>query len=84
MSIVEIVGGLAALTSSISLIPQITKVFKTKSTEDLSYGMLVNFLLTSLLWVWYGFLIASLAVWGCNLFMTITAFLLLILKRRFG
>ncbi len=84
MSSVEIIGGLAALTSTISLIPQIRKVLTTRSAEDLSYGMLVNFFITSVLWSWYGGLIDSVAVWGCNLFMTLTAVMLLVLKYRFG
>lgn len=81
---VEIIGGLAAFTSTISLLPQITKVLSTRSTDDLSFWMLLNFLITSVLWVWYGVMIDSFAVWSCNLFMIVTAVMLLVLKRRFG
>ena len=84
MNTVEIVGGLAALTSTVSLIPQITKVLNTCSTQDLSRMMLFNFLLTSVLWVWYGAMINSLAVWGCNLIMTVSALFLVALKKKFG
>ena len=84
MNLVEIIGSLAAISSAVSLIPQITKVLKTRSTDDLSYGMLFLFLITSLLWVTYGFMISSTAVWGCNVFMTLTAILLLALKQKYG
>lgn len=84
MNTVEIIGGFAAITSSISLIPQITKILSTKSAQDLSYLMLANFLATSVLWVIYGVMIESAAVWGCNLFMTVTAVVLSMLKVRFG
>jgi MtN3 and saliva related transmembrane protein len=84
MDTVEVIGGLAAITSSVSLIPQITKIMGSKSAQDLSYLMLANFLITSVLWVAYGFMIESAAVWGCNLFMTLTAVLLTLLKVRFG
>ena len=84
MNLVEIIGSLAAISSAVSLIPQITKVLKTRSTDDLSYGMLFLFLITSLLWVTYGLMISSAAVWGCNVFMTLTAILLLALKQKYG
>jgi len=48
--ITSTIGFLAAFTSTISLIPQIYKTYKLKSSQDLSYLMLVNFLITSILW----------------------------------
>jgi len=84
MERVEIVGALAAFTSTIALLRQITKAYSTRETKDLSLLMLVNFLVTSLLWVWYGIMIGSASVWVCNIFGTGTAVSLLALKQRFG
>jgi MtN3 and saliva related transmembrane protein len=83
MQYVEIIGALAAFTSTVSLLPQIRKVLITKSAEDLSYLMLLNFFITSVLWFWYGLEIGSYSVWICNLFMTLTALLLIALKKRY-
>jgi MtN3 and saliva related transmembrane protein len=49
------IGGIAALLTSLSYIPQIWKAWQTQETDDISYGML-SILATGLsLWVIYGF-----------------------------
>jgi len=78
--IISTIGFLAAFTSTISLIPQIYKTYKLKSSRDLSYLMLLNFFVTSILWTAYGLMIASLAVWGANIIMIIFSIILLVLK----
>jgi MtN3 and saliva related transmembrane protein len=78
--IISIIGFLAAFTSTISLIPQIYKTYKLKSSQDLSYLMLVNFFITSMLWTIYGFMIDSVAVWGANIIMIGFSLILLVLK----
>ena len=78
--LINIVGFLAAFTSTVSLVPQIYRTYKLKSANDLSYLMLLNFLLTSLLWTSYGFMISSFAVWGANVIMIIFSVIMLLLK----
>jgi MtN3 and saliva related transmembrane protein len=80
LMIISIIGFLAAFTSTISLIPQIYKTYKLKSSQDLSYLMLVNFFITSMLWTIYGFMIDSVAVWGANIIMIGFSLILLVLK----
>jgi len=82
--ITSTIGFLAAFTSTISLIPQIYKTYKLKSSQDLSYLMLVNFLITSILWTIYGLMIASVAVWGANIIMIGFSLILLGLKYLYG
>ncbi len=62
--VIDIIGFLAAFRSTVSLIPQIIKTFRTKSAEDVSFFMLVNFLMTSLLWLLYGLMIGAVAGLG--------------------
>ncbi len=76
----NIIGFLAAFTSTISLLPQIYKTYKSRSAQDLSYLMLLNFFVTSLLWTSYGIMINSIAVWGANLIMIIFSIMLIVLK----
>ena len=52
-SLIEISGTVALITSFIGLIPQIYKVYQTKSAQDLSFLMLINYLLCSLAWIIY-------------------------------
>ena len=81
--IIDIIGFLAAFTSTISLVPQIYKTYKSRSTQDLSYLMLINFFVTSGLWIAYGLMLDSIAVWGANLIMLFFSFILLGFKYRY-
>ncbi|MDG1436977.1 MAG: SemiSWEET family transporter [Rickettsiaceae bacterium] len=78
--IISIIGFMAAFTSTISLIPQIYRTYKLKSSYDLSYLMLLNFFVTSVLWIIYGVMITSMVVWGTNVIMLIFSIILLFLK----
>ncbi|MGC0371403.1 MAG: hypothetical protein DGJ47_000092 [Rickettsiaceae bacterium] len=81
--IISILGFLAAFTSTISLVPQIYKTYISKSAADLSYLMLLNFFVTSVLWTSYGIMITSLAVWGANLIMIFFSMILIALKYQY-
>ena len=43
MNAITIIGLIAALFTTISLLPQLIKVYKTKSTKDISTGMFTLF-----------------------------------------
>lgn len=81
--LVNIVGFLAAFTSTISLIPQIIKMFKTRSVEDISIWMVLNFLATSAFWIVYGFLITSWSVCLTNIFMLVLATIMIYMKIKY-
>lgn len=84
MSLIDIVGFVATITSVISLIPQIILSYKTKSVGDLSILMLTNFLICSLSWVYYGILINATSVWVTNVIMTIFSLMLLVMKLKYA
>lgn len=82
MSIIAISGTLALITSFIGLLPQIYKSFKTKSTQDLSQSMLINYFVCSLAWICYGFYTESSFVLASNVLGLISS-LMLILQKHF-
>ena len=82
--LVHIIGFLAAFTSTISLIPQVIKMWKTRSVADISTVMILNFLLTSVLWILYGLMITSWSVWVTNIFMLIFAIIMIWLKFKYN
>jgi MtN3 and saliva related transmembrane protein len=47
-------GVVALVTSIIGLFPQVYKSYKTKSTDDISMIMLINYLVCSLAWIIHG------------------------------
>jgi MtN3 and saliva related transmembrane protein len=83
MSIIMYSGIIAFITSFIGLLPQIVKSFKTRSTQDLSMIMLINYLICSLAWIIYGSNTDSFFVVSSNAVGLIVSLLLILLKRYY-
>ncbi len=66
MSIEEFFGFIALITSLIGLLPQIYKAYITKSTNDISMLMLVNYLVCSVAWIVHGIYQGSIFVLASN------------------
>ena len=56
MDIINIVGAAGGIVSSITFLPQVIKIWKTKSVGDLSMGTLLFLVLNVSLWLLYGIL----------------------------
>ena len=56
LSLEQTLGVLALITSCIGLFPQAYRAYRIKSTNDLSYFMLINSALCAITWLWYGHL----------------------------
>ena len=54
MNYIDTIGIIASVTSVVGFLPQIYKNQKTKSVQDLSVLMLLNFSICSLAWMLYG------------------------------
>ena len=63
----EILGLLALVTSVIGLLPQVYKTHITKSAQDISMLMLVNYLICSVSWIGYGIFQGSFFVVMSNI-----------------
>ncbi|CUS31291.1 SemiSWEET transporter [Candidatus Nitrospira nitrificans] len=57
-----ILGITAGTLTTVAFIPQLAKALKSKSTGDLSWGMVLTFTIGVLLWLIYGIWIDSLPV----------------------
>ncbi|WP_139957623.1 SemiSWEET family sugar transporter [Flavicella sediminum] len=73
---VEVVGLIAATLTTISFVPQVYKIWKTKSAESVSLTMFLLFFTGVVLWFVYGVYIGSLSMTIAN---TITGALSLII-----
>lgn len=60
MNWIEVVGHTGALLSSITFVPQVYKVWKTKSVGDLSLSMMFIVLSSTMIWLIYG---VALMLW---------------------
>jgi MtN3 and saliva related transmembrane protein len=80
----EILGLAAGLFTTGSLIPQVIKVFKSKSAGDISLLFNLMFLAGGLLWLSYGILDKLVPVIFWNVLATSLVIMLLIGKLKYG
>lgn len=64
---VTILGYVAGLLTTAAFVPQVVKVWRTRSTRDLSLAMWVMFCTGVALWTVYGFLTRAWPVIAANL-----------------
>jgi len=83
MEIVMILGLLAAVLTTISLLPQLIRVIRTKSTKDISTGMFSLFCCGVFLWFIYGLLTNNLPIILANLLAFIQALIILFYKIKY-
>ena len=73
---VEIIGFVAALLTTSAFVPQVIKVWKSKSSKGVSVSMYLVLLLGVFLWGVYGYLIESMSIMIAN---TVTGLLQLVI-----
>jgi MtN3 and saliva related transmembrane protein len=83
MDTITALGLLAALFTTVSLLPQLVKVWKTKSTKDISKGMFVFFATGVFLWLIYGVLIGDIPIIIANALALVQALIILIFKIKY-
>ncbi|MEE2723308.1 MAG: SemiSWEET transporter [Bacteroidota bacterium] len=64
---VEIIGLIAASFTTFAFVPQVFKIWKNSNSSGVSISMYVIMLIGICIWLYYGFLIKSLAVIIANL-----------------
>lgn len=80
---VESIGYIAAILTTISFLPQLIKIWTSKSAEDVSAVMFAFFVCGVLLWIVYGWEIHSPPVIVANVVTCILASTILFLKLTF-
>ena len=80
MDFVITLGLIGATLTTISLLPQLIKVVKTRSTKDISAGMLALFVTAFFVWLIYGLLIKDIPLIIANSFAFAQSVMILIFK----
>jgi MtN3 and saliva related transmembrane protein len=83
MDYITTIGLLAAALTVIAFFPQLMKVWKTKSTKDISLGMFSIFCSGVFLWFVYGILMQDLPIIVANFLVFIQAFIILMFKVKY-
>lgn len=85
MDQITLIGMLAAACTTIALFPQVYKIYKTRSTRDLSLPMYIIFSVGILLWLVYGIIIKNPPIIFANAISIVScAYILAMMIRNKG
>ena len=79
----ESIGSVAAICTTISFVPQLLRVWRRKSADDISLTMFLLFSFGVALWLIYGLRVGSGPVIAANAVTLVLALAILILKLRY-
>jgi len=80
----ELIGILAGLCTTVSFVPQVLHIRKTRDTRSISLGMYVVFCSGLSLWLIYGLLVGALSIILANSVTLVLAVYILVMKIRLG
>jgi len=84
MNYVDIIGYVAGLLVLLSLIPQIIKSWKTKSTKDISLLRYIIYIIGIIMWLIYGIILVNGPMIIANSISLVLASSILYLKLKYG
>jgi MtN3 and saliva related transmembrane protein len=83
MSAIQILGLAAGTITSITFLPQVIQIWKTKSAKDLSLQMLLLLILGVSMWLTYGILVADAAIIYTNSMVLTMSLILFYFKLKY-
>lgn len=82
--LIDLVGIIAGVLTTIAFFPQLLKIWKSKSARDVSLVMMITFSLGVFLWIVYGLAIGAMPIIAANVVTLTLALLILFLKIRYS
>jgi MtN3 and saliva related transmembrane protein len=83
MDAIKILGLAAGTITSITFLPQVIQIWKTKSAKDLSLPMLLLLILGVTMWLTYGIIVKDAAIIYTNSMVLAMSFIMLYFKMKF-
>ena len=83
INFITIIGLVAATFTTIALLPQLIKVWKTKSTKDISTGMFMLYCGGVFLWFIYGVYLQDLPIILANSLAFVQGLVILVFKAKY-
>lgn len=83
MNTEDLVGILASLLIALYLLPQLVKLIREKSGENISMLMLFTLIAGQLMWIWYGALKQDLIIITSNIFSALVNLLIIFLSLKY-
>lgn len=84
MQSTDLIGSIAATLTTVSFVPQVWRIWRTRHTKDISLGMYIAFTSGVALWLVYGLLLASWPIIIANGITVCLAGAVLVMKIHFG
>ncbi|OGI18583.1 MAG: hypothetical protein A3J06_02205 [Candidatus Moranbacteria bacterium RIFCSPLOWO2_02_FULL_48_19] len=84
MDKIELIGFVAGILVAISLLPQVIKSWKTRSTKDVALSWSIINLSGQILWIVYGVYISSTSLVVMSSIALVMNIFMVTLKLRFG
>ena len=81
---IAILGLVAGTITSVTFVPQVIKIWQTRSAKDLSIAMLLLLLLGVSIWLAYGILVKDIAIIYTNSMVLAMGLLMLFFKWKFN
>jgi MtN3 and saliva related transmembrane protein len=81
--IVNLIGSIAAICTTVSFVPQLIRVYRLKTAHDISLVMFLVFSLGVFLWLIYGIFIRSVPVMLANGATLVLSLAILALKIKY-
>jgi MtN3 and saliva related transmembrane protein len=84
MQSIDLVGYLAATLTTAAFLPQVVKVWQSKSTKDLALPTLLSFIAGVGMWLVYGLLAESPPIIAANAITLVLNLVILRFKLKYG
>jgi MtN3 and saliva related transmembrane protein len=84
MDFTNILGFAAASLTTLAFLPQVIKVWRSRSTKDISLPMLVTFIAGITLWLIYGLMVKAAPIYLANAITLILNLAILRFKLKYG
>jgi MtN3 and saliva related transmembrane protein len=83
MTAIQLLGLAAGTITSITFVPQVLHIWKTKSAKDLSFTMLLLLIIGVVMWLTYGIIVKDAAIIYTNSMVLTMSIILLVFKIKF-
>jgi MtN3 and saliva related transmembrane protein len=79
----ETLGLMAGTLTTASFLPQVWRIWHTRSARDLSWGMVAVFTMGTFLWLLYGLMVGSTSILVANAITFLLSLAICAMKLRF-
>lgn len=83
MDYIKLLGLAAGTITSVTFLPQVIRIYKTKSAKDISSGMLGLLIIGVTMWLIYGIIVNDIAIMYTNGMVLALSLVMVYFKFRF-